>query len=669
MNLKSLFTILWCLPALVIYADEKSPAKFGKINPADFEPKAYTIDSNAHAVILADIGTTEVIGSTKGWFSLEFKRYKRVRILSKNGYDAANDQVYIYKSGNTEEDLQSLKAVTYNLENGKVVETKLDTKSAVFTDHIDKRRSIKKFTLPNIKEGCIIEIQYTIVSDFLFNLQPWSFQGEYPCLWSEYNVSIPEFFYYLPLSQGFQDFHIRTNEDRNTTFTITDNGGAGASERMSLKANITDYRYVMKNIGAMKTESYTSTINNHLSRIEFQLKEYRYPLTPRSIMGNWKQTTKSLLEDEDFGIALNKDNGWLNDIMVEATKNATSDLSKAQSIYNYVRDHMTCSNHNRIWLEKPLKNMVKVRNGNEAEINLLLTAMLRKAGLTADPVMLSTRSHGYTYPLYPILNRYNYVISKLNLGNKEYLLDASEPRLGFGKLTYECYNGAAIVINEDATPIELLSDSLKESSMSFVAISSDEKGNLSGNMKYNAGYSESYRLRNQVKEKGQEQVFSEIKKSFVSDVELSETVIDSIDKYDLPLTINYNFKFNNDKEDILYINPMFSEAWKENPFKSGERSYPIEMPYAMDESYFLRFEIPAGYVVDELPKQVKMKLNEEGDGAFEYLLVQSEGFISLRSRIQLKRAYFSPEEHDILREFFNLIVKKHSEQIVFKKKS
>ena len=34
----------------------------------------------------------------------------------------------------------------------------------------------------------------------------------------------------------------------------------------------------------------------------------------------------------------------------------------------------------------------------------------------------------------------------------------------------------------------------------------------------------------------------------------------------------------------------------------------------------------------------------------------------------LKSAYYLPEEYEMLREFFNLVVKKHNEQIVFKKK-
>ena len=86
MSLKLIIAVVLCLPALSIFAEEKSPVKFGKVTPADFEPKVYAIDSNANAVVIADIGTTEVVGSTKGWFGLEFKRFKRITNRLKSNF-------------------------------------------------------------------------------------------------------------------------------------------------------------------------------------------------------------------------------------------------------------------------------------------------------------------------------------------------------------------------------------------------------------------------------------------------------------------------------------------------------------------------------------------------------------------------------------------------------
>ena len=42
--------------------------------------------------------------------------------------------------------------------------------------------------------------------------------------------------------------------------------------------------------------------------------------------------------------------------------------------------------------------------------------------------------------------------------------------------------------------------------------------------------------------------------------------------------------------------------------------------------------------------------------------------VSMRSRVRLDRANFSPEEYENLRSFFTLVVGKQNEQIVFKKK-
>src|SRR4030095_2419521 len=239
--------------------------------------------------------------------------------------------------------------------------------------------------------------EYRIKSDFIFNLQPWNFQGEYPCLWSEYTVNMPEFLYYVTLSQGYQQFYLKDKKDKVSNFSVIQDGGAEASSRSTFSANVTDYRWVMKDVPAIKEESYTSSIRNHLSRIEFQLAEVRHPLTPRNIMGNWSETCSELLKDEDFGSTLARDNGWLSDAVKEATNGASSEMQKARNIFEYVRDHITCTGTNGAYLNKSLKNVLKERNGSEAEVNLLLTAMLIKAGYSAAPVMLSTRSHGYTY--------------------------------------------------------------------------------------------------------------------------------------------------------------------------------------------------------------------------------------------------------------------------------
>lgn len=648
-------------------AQEKPPVKFGKVTPEDFKHTVYSIDSNASAIIIADIGSCEIVGNNKGSFSQVFKRYKRAHILNKNGYDEANVEIFLYKDGEMEVELEGLKAVTYNLENSKVVETKLE-KSSIFKDALSKKSSVRKFTFPNIKEGSIIEFEYKVQNDFLFTLTPWVFQGQYPCLWSEYEVSIPDFYNYVFLTQGYHPYYIKDRKTRQNVFVIRDNGGTGASQQLDFRATMVDTRMVMKDIPALKEESYTSTLNNHISRVDFQLSETRYPLQQRNYMGTWAGLSDRLLKNEYFGANLDKNNGWINDVADPVIAGVTTPLEKARRLFNYVRDNYTCTDHSDIYLESNLRNVVKSRNGSVADINLLLVAILKHEGLQADPVILSTRRHGYTYPIYPILDKFNYVIAKVDVDGKSYFLDASRPGLGFGKLGYECYNGHARIVNAVATPLEFMADSVTERKMTSVFVINDEKGNLAGSFQQTPGYYESNRIRTTVKEKGKEGVFGDFKKAFTGEVEFSDTEIDSLSKYDDPVSIRLKFDMTGEKEDIIYFNPMFGEGFKDNPFKAAQRFYPVEMPYAIDETFLLRMDVPAGYAVDELPKQMLVKLNENEDGVFEYRISQSGETISMRSRIRIKRTFFSPDEYDMLREFFSHVVKKHAEQIVFKKK-
>src|SRR5688572_11194143 len=125
-------------------AQDKLDLKFGKLSPQDFNLSGVQFDTSAGAVYIADVGLTEFEGNNKSWFSMIFKRQVRIKILNKNGFDASNFEIALYDFGTVESKLEKLKAVTYNLENGKVVETKLDEKS-VFKDKHNKYWSTKKF--------------------------------------------------------------------------------------------------------------------------------------------------------------------------------------------------------------------------------------------------------------------------------------------------------------------------------------------------------------------------------------------------------------------------------------------------------------------------------------------------------------------------------------------
>ncbi|HTE13315.1 MAG TPA: DUF3857 domain-containing protein [Chitinophagaceae bacterium] len=649
-----------------ISAQEKSPVKFGKISPADFiinQP----YDTGASAIVIADIGSSAFEGNMKGWFSLVYKRTTRIKILNKNGFEAASEQIGLYSEGGGEENLDDIKGYTYNLENGKVIETKLDAAS-IFKDKLNKNYVLRKFTLPAVKEGSIIEYSYTIKSDYIRNLRSWYFQSEYPCLYSSYEVGIPEFFNYVTIGQGYLQPEMKTSS-YSTTFRITIPGGADKDERGTLDGTVYTRQWVVKNIPPLKTENYTSAIKNYIGGVEFQLSSHQFRGgVPYDYMGNWVLLGKKLMEDENFGASLSKNNNWLDDDLKNVTKGATTKLEKTQKIFAYVRDNMTCTDHSANYIETSLKDAYKKHNGNVADINLMLAAMLRHEGISADPLVLSTKENGFTSEVYPLWQRFNYVICEANIDGVFYNLDASSPYNGFAKLPPYCYNGHARVITKEAAmPVYFEPDSLKEQKMTSVFISNDEKDGLTGSFKSQLGYYESFNLRKKLKGDDKDYL-KNIKSGNSFEINVTEAGIDSLKKPDMPASIHYEFSFKPAAdENIIYFNPMMSEGYKENPFTSADRKYPVEMSYTIDEIYLLNMEIPKGYTAEEIPKSVKVAFNDD-EGIFEYLVQKSDDGIQLRSRIKLNKATFTPEDYSGLRDFFAFIVKKQNEQIVFKKK-
>lgn len=666
--MKQILTLVLVNLCLISFAQEKSPyTKFGSVSAADLNKKEYKIDSSANAVILCDIQNSKIQGNTKGWFSLNSKRHIVIHILNKNAYDMASIEIPLYVSGNSEEKVNNLKAVTYNLENGKVVETKLDKKDQ-FLEKVDKNRKKLKFTMPQVKEGSIIEVQYDVLSDFISVLDPWYFQSlKAPTLWSEITFGVPSFYAYSFLSRGYLPFTYKDNKNRTENFVVFEDGGTISSGRTSFDAGVTDYRWVIANAPELKEESYTSTLRNHIARMEFQLASQSSPLAERSFRSSWPEITKGLLESESFGEKLNASNNWMASDIKPLYTGINNNFEVAKSIYKYVRDNFKCNDQYGIYMEQSLKDVFKTRQGSVQEINLLLTAMLRYAGLEANPVLLSTRWHGYAYEFSPLISSMNYLIVQYKEAGKIYYLDASSPRLGFAKLPYYAYNGHGRVITETAPSINLGPDDLLESSSSHFYIANSNEGKWGGSVTQKKGYYESLTIRNEVAKSGKESYFKELQKKFGTTATLSEGSIDSLDKYEVPLALKYQVEFANDGEEILYVNPNFGLGYKKNPFASEERTYPVEMPYVQEETITATIEVPKGYKVDELPKQMILKLDPTGNTFYEYRLSQSGNQISFSGKLKIAHTTFKPQEYPLLREFFSQIVKKQNEQIVFKK--
>jgi hypothetical protein len=679
MNLKRLLFIILCFSSLPMHlrAQDRAKARFGKVTPADFTlPGSSIIDSSTSAVILTDAGSTNFVGNKTGWFSYVFKKHIRIKIINKKAFDLATVKISQYSRDETQETVDNLYASTYNLEHGNVVESKLN-KNEIFSERTDKYHTEKKFTLPAVKEGCIIDYAYTFTSDAVHEIPTWEFQSaDYPCLWSDYEVIIPQLLNYVTVTHGIHEYAVNKGETGNETYSIEqkqENGGfAGSEQRLSVSAITAKHHWVMKDVPAFHVENYISSPDNYIDKIEFQLsKTYSGEggKEAHDVMNTWAKAIEELLNKEDFGKPLSEDNFWLDKGLNDIVANVPDQLGRAKAIYYFVNSHFTCTNHYDPYITTTLKDLLQKGSGTVGDINLFLIAMLRRALISADPVILSPRDIGFNVDSYPLRSRLRYVLARVKVDNRFYYLDAAHHQLGFGQLPDNCYNGNARIISEtDSSLVNLSADTLKDKRTTLVLVVNSDSGNIEGSYQSALTYPGSYELREQVNETGEKEYFKDVQTSFGEDLQISNAGIDSLYKPEMPVMVHYNFRLNQAPgSDFYYFNPLFAEAYRSNPFTAATRLYPVEMPHALDHTYIFNMQVPKGYTIEELPKSARVALNGD-DGLFEYLITSDGTNIQLRSRLKLNRAFFSSEDYGNLRNFFGYIVKKESEQIVMKKK-
>ena len=642
--------------------------KFGIIKPEDFKVQSSLIDSSTNAIILFDVGNCSFEGNSNGWFSIKYTKHTRIKILNKNGYDAATIKELLYEGdAGREEIMDDIKASTFNLVNNTVVETKLNKPDIIKTKYM-KNFSRKVFTLPDIKEECIIEFTYTIHSEYIRYLRSWKFESEYPSLYNEYTVAIPDIFNYVcdlrenvPLKASHSDY--------SDAFIISDDENTAYSSRQTftVRATISQTKWIAKDIPPVKEEPFLRTIDNCISKVDFQLREIKIPNQPvNNKYNSWEKVCEGLRKDERFGDQIYALHHWLNEPLNTLIGNTTDTVTIIKKLYEYVRDNFSKTKEEGIYLSAntSLKDIFNNKRGTSAEINMLLVAMLRKLKIDAEPTILSTRPNGVVHPFYPILSEYDYLIVSAKTGDKEYFLDASEPYLGFNMLPLKCYNGFARVLTQTTYPHIFDNNNLKEKENISVLITEDEKGFTAG-VEEKLGYYNSLNFREDYGKKKLPEIKDYIKKEFNFETTISDLNIDSLNDYDNCIKINYNAAFNF-KEDIIYFNPLLYYTIKENPFKADNRKYPIEKPYAKSLNYYLSFMIPKGYKVDEIPKSIRAKLNED-EGLFEYLISSNEDMIQMRCKLSFEKADYTAEDYQSIRDFYGIVVKKMNEEIVFKK--
>ncbi len=622
--------------------------------------QVYAKDSSASAVVLSDIGSTHIDVGTKGTFQLIYERHTRIKILTKDGYEHADVSIPVYHNNGNREKVNNIKGYTYTMEKGLLTKTKL-ARNAIFEEEVSEYSDRIKFTMPNVKEGSVLEYSYRIVSDFLFNFQPWTFQSSIPTVWSEYRAKFIEYYEYQLLTQGYVPMMVNEKTNGVQHYTI----GAGASET----AGFTAYHLAAADVPAFKQEPFMTTEDDYISKVEFQLRGINFPRTPyQPVMGTWPQLDKRMLEHSQFGGLIGK-SAYFKKIAETLTFGETEPMAKAQKIHAHVVNTMTWNGATELFASSSanLKKAYEAKKGNSAEINLILTLLLKEAGLRADPVLLSTRNHGRVRTQYPLVNQFNNTICAVTVGEFTLALDATDPLIPFGMLPAQCINETGRAVRKNDSYWISLTPYGRDNRRSAADWVLAEDGSLTGKLSYSSkGYSA---------KESRQKYFSQGKEEYLENFanEHQWTVKNAKFKNERalgkPFKESYEIEIEEGGEafgNMIYINPLRDGRWEENPFKTLERAFPVSFACPWKTTDIVKLTLPEGYTIDEQPETMLIALPGKA-GKYTYSITTMGNVVAITSTLDIKKNLFTAQDYSTLREFFAKMVAKQSEQLVLKK--
>jgi hypothetical protein len=652
-----LITIFLSSVQLIAQETQEAPkVRFEKVSEEEMSMKTYPNDTTAEAVILYDNGTSYLRYDVTLGFMLTHDRFVRIKILKQSGVDWGNFRLSLYSNESNRDNLYSVKGTTFNLESGKVVKSELK-KDAIFRERENKYWEAVRLSMPSVKVGSVIDLKYTITTNLMWNLRTWKFQYAIPVKWSQYEVIYPEYFTYNHSSMGYHPLFYAKKNQKVENY----------NDNFSYLSQIFDY--AAKDVPAMKEEPYLTSLDNFTTQMKFELANSNFIQIGgefKNYTTSWNDIAKQLKDNDSFGVQL-KTTGFLDDAVTAITKGITDEQKKLELIYNHVQHTMKWDGYKSAFTSKSIKKAYSDKTGNSADINLLLTAMLNRAKISAFPVVLSTRENGMLSFTHATVSDCNYVIVKADINGKPMLLDATEPNLQTGCIPFRCLNGEGhLVGNELSESVPLSNPKSIENAMVQLEI---KDGKMTGTIEKRLVGLSAFDFRESVKTAGGKQEQFDKLKNSSSELDYLEYKYNNLDSLSQPVSIAYKIAMKEGQDTdagIIYIDPVLVNRHKDNPFTSPTRIYPVDFGVPFTEGYNMQLTIPEGYKAEGLPESKSFVM--EGKGAqFLYQISQVENKIVLNLRLSIDKTQYIPSEYQALKTFYDLVVNKQAEQIILKK--
>lgn len=611
---------------------------FGNIDTADLRSTASQLEKDANAEVLFDRARLNF--SMMGYIVLE--QHRRVKIFNEKGKEYGNIKIE-YDNMYGVDHIANIEAQTINLEHGKIVVSKVDPKQFYF-QHTDQNKDALVFSFPNVKPGSVVEYRYTLERNMASNFPAWYFQSDIPTRYSEFDV-------YSSPKLSFQVLS-RTNQAFEKDTSIA-----------------SGHTWVATNLPSSKKEAYMRSGSESLQSISLLISTVKNDFGHDiELINTWDKLGRVLANEKDYYKELDQHLSGEDTLLKHAVILKCND-EKIAYLFNTVKTTIGWNGYKNWASRDGIRNAWKKRVGNSAEVNAALYHLLKKSGIKAYPLLVSTRENGSMRPDFVDKFQINDLVVYVPVDSAHYyILDATDKYNTYNQIPFELLNSYGLCLNKDENKYDMIyienKTPAREIIMVTADISNDAKMKGTGaiaSYTYNrSGELEIYKTLGD--EKFKEYLAGNDNNIKISNLKLENMGIDT-----LPLTQNFDFTYDlNNSDNYIYFTPNIFTPMHTNPFLSEVRFAPVDFGHGDDRVIVGKYKIPAGYDVESLPKNANMIMPDKSI-RFKRVLEKQDGYIMLHYEIDIKRTLFLKSEYSDLHEFFRRMYDMLDEQIILKK--
>lgn len=545
-----------------------------------------------------------------------------------------------FYAANNIERVLLIEGITHNQDGSR---SYLDPQS-IRTVDLNPRYRIVEFEMPDVRKGSVLEYRYRLERRYIEELPDFYFSERVPTREALFFMQNSDFIRYDVIDENIT-FDLEYSEARIDTSSVPLIFTYNRPDPVFMQ------RWRATSIPALDATAYISSIDDIRGKLKFQISEFGAPRQP--LENSWEFVAAQILRHNNpyhFTDAF--------PALAEAGRTiaaeAPSLYAARDSIFSYVNSRSQYNGQPAVFAERGLQHVLQNQLSNQAEINLTLLAMLRGAGINAQPLYLSGRELGRINKSFPSLFQFNRLMIYAEIGDEVAFMDASYSYSLPNLIPVESFNEQGFV--------------LSESGFMWVDIQPD-RSVFEINMELDAALSNNGTLTGRLTALVKGYPAREIRQRLSLGLRASDIAIETFfESYPEVSITEAEIELNREEAGTVHISadfvlPSYAVTFAEgiefspmivgyliaNPFEETQRNVPVTLDAPELLSLKYRIRLPSGYSLETDGGTNRTELR--GASLFEEYFTH-ENLLEYHFDIRISQKEFPPASYNQLRRLY-----------------